>query len=95
MRNIPELLSDWEDLDSEMRLRRFAAGTQPSLLLRRFFTNLHQWKHTGGGLRTRRGYAASIMASGNSEMHFVFSGCLERRFKTQDQNFKVCLSFHN
>lgn len=47
MRNIPELLSDWEDLDSEMRLRRFAAGTQPSLLLRRFFTNLHQWKHTG------------------------------------------------
>lgn len=50
MRNIPELLSDWEDLDSEMRLRRFAAGTQPSLLLRRFFTNLHQWKHTGAFL---------------------------------------------
>lgn len=27
---IPELLSDWDDLDSEMRLRRFAAATQPS-----------------------------------------------------------------
>lgn len=36
----PELLSDCDDLDSEMRLRRFAAATQPSLLLRRFFTNL-------------------------------------------------------
>lgn len=42
MGKIPELLSDWEDLDSEMRLRRFAAGTQPSLLLRRFFTNLQR-----------------------------------------------------
>lgn len=39
---LPELLSDWEDLDSEMRLRRFAEGTQPSLLLRRFLTNLQR-----------------------------------------------------
>lgn len=44
MGEIPELLSDWEDLDSEMRLRRFAAGTQPSLLQRRFFTNLQRVK---------------------------------------------------
>lgn len=44
MGKIPELLSDWEDLDSEMRLRRFAAGTQPSLLHRRFFTNLQRVK---------------------------------------------------
>lgn len=42
----PELLSDWDDLDSEMRLRRFAAATQPSLLLRRFFTNLHRIQPT-------------------------------------------------
>lgn len=74
LRNIPELLSDWEDLDSEMRLRRFAAGTQPSLLLRRFFTNLHQWKHTGAFLSPRRSYAASITASGKSEMRSAFSG---------------------
>lgn len=44
MGKIPELLSDWEDLDSEMRLRRLAAGTQPSLLQRRFFTNLQRVK---------------------------------------------------
>lgn len=43
---VPELLSDWDDLDSEMRLRRFAAATQPSLLVRRFFTNLQKVRQT-------------------------------------------------
>lgn len=46
MEKVPELLSDCDDLDSEMRLRRFAAATQPSLLLRRFFTNLQRIKQT-------------------------------------------------
>lgn len=42
VKEIPELLSDWDDFDSEMRLRRLAAATQPSLLLRRFLTNLQR-----------------------------------------------------
>lgn len=46
MEAVPELLSDWDDLDSEMRLRRFAAATQPSLLVRRFFTNLQTVRQT-------------------------------------------------
>lgn len=37
---LPELERDCEDLDSLMRVSRFAAGTQPSLLLRRLRTNL-------------------------------------------------------
>lgn len=71
-----------------MRLRRFAAGTQPSLLLRRFFTNLHQWKHTGAFLSPRRSYAASITASGKSEMRFAFSGW----FGAKDSRLRIGIS---